>query len=59
MNCVRYAGGCIVQRICKHEQMKFHSVQRLGRDSVELWQCSECKSTMAQKTRRRAAVAAA
>ena len=48
-----------MQKICRHEKVRFHSVQRLGRDLFELWQCSECKSTLTQEKRRRAAVAAA
>ncbi len=36
---------------CDHRRSRFHSVQRLGRmPPVELWQCPDCKSTLAAET---------
>jgi uncharacterized protein YlaI len=39
---------------CSHERARFHSVQRLGEQCVELWHCPECHSTVAaENTARR------
>ncbi len=36
---------------CDHAGARFHSVQRLGPlPPVELWQCPDCKSTLAAET---------
>ncbi len=36
---------------CEHRRARFHSVQRLGPlPPIELWQCPDCKSTLAAET---------